>query len=94
MATSLPFSLRGLRSPSFPISSQIPELSVMKTFHLRPSAPKSLTLYTLSIVGLCVSSHILQEEASLMAEPGTDLSLSLVWPLGSLPIESASENEP
>lgn len=55
--------------------SLIPEgRDLMETSHLRQSVPRSLTLCTLSSVGLYICSHLLQEEASLrMAKQGTDL---------------------
>ena len=45
----------------------------METSHLGMSVLMSLTLCTLSGCRLCICSHLLQEEASLMmAEQGTD----------------------
>jgi hypothetical protein len=38
----------------------------VKTFHLGLSVPKSPVLCTFSAMCLCVSSHLLQEETSLM----------------------------
>jgi len=63
---------------------------LVETSHVGLSAPRPLALCMLSLVGLCVSSHLLHGEASLMmAVEGTDLSPSLAaWPRNSWFCES------
>lgn len=68
LESSLPLALTVIIPSPLLHSFLSPRGSVLlKTSHLGMSAQKSLNLlHSVQVLGLCVSSHLLQEEASLM----------------------------
>lgn len=63
------FMSSGLYNMYASFSAEFPELrreGLIKTSHLGQSVPASLTLTHCPAMHLCINSHILQEEASLM----------------------------
>lgn len=72
-----PSNFSGSHTLSASSSTEIPRpewRNLVKTFHLGLCIPLSPILHFVQSVGLCISSHLLQEKASpVIIEQGTDL---------------------